>query len=48
MRTVATILALIALLVVGVGPVAADTGAGGGNGTAGDRSPGRRMHGKRR
>ena len=32
MRTVATILALIALLVVGVGPVAADT-TGGGNGT---------------
>jgi hypothetical protein len=33
MRTVATLLALIALLVVGVGPVAADT-TGGGNGTA--------------
>ena len=32
MRTVATILALIAMLVVGVGPVAADT-TGGGNGT---------------
>ena len=33
MRTVATILALIAMLVVGVGPVAADT-TGGGNGTS--------------
>ena len=33
MRTVATILALIAMLVVGIGPVAADT-TGGGNGTS--------------
>ena len=33
MRTVATIVALIAMLVVGIGPVAADT-TGGGNGTS--------------